>query len=151
MIRLAALMAMIAGQAAASCSDDAVTVKGDWGQARFAVTVADEPDERSQGLMFVEDMPTMKGMFFVYEEPRHATFWMKNTLIPLDMIFADKMGRVTRVHPDAKPLDETVIDGGQDVLAVLEINGGLAARLGIKVGNLLQHPSFGADAVLPCP
>ena len=69
-------------------------------------------------------------MLFVYEGPRRVAFWMKNTLIPLDMIFADATGRVTRVHANAVPLDETPIDGGEGVQFVLEINGGLADAAG---------------------
>jgi uncharacterized membrane protein (UPF0127 family) len=75
---------------------------------------------------------------------------MKNTLIPLDMIFADVTGRVTRVHSNATPGDTTPIDGGDDVAFVLEINGGLAARLGIGPGAELRHPAVGAAAAWPC-
>ena len=71
---------------------------------------------------------------FAYDSPRHAFFWMKNTLIPLDMIFADATGQVTRVHEGAVPLDETSIDGGDGVAYVLEINGGLARAAGCDPG-----------------
>lgn len=135
---------------AAACSEDVVKVVGDFGQANFNVEVADDDAERAQGLMFVESMPTLSGMLFVYEQPRHATFWMRNTLISLDMLFISPAGIVERIHENAIPGDETVIDGGEGVLAVLEINGGLAKRLGITEGATIQHPSFGADSVLPC-
>ena len=134
----------------ATCADDVVRVQGDFGQARFRVELADEPQERARGLMFVEEMPVMDGMLFVYDAPQVATFWMRNTLIPLDMIFVGEDGVITHIHENAIPLDETTINGGDDVLAVLEINGGLAARLGIEAGDVLQHPAFGADAALPC-
>lgn len=154
MIRAVALALVLfvvpAGFVAAQCSDRAVTVIGDWGQARFAVEVADEPAERAQGLMFVEEMPLMRGMLFVYDQPQRATFWMRNTLIPLDMLFADSTGTIRRLHENAVPLDETTIDGGRDIQFVLEINGGLAARLGIAPGDVLQHPAIGADAAAPC-
>jgi uncharacterized membrane protein (UPF0127 family) len=127
-----------------------VTIEGDFGRASFSVTVADDDQERSRGLMFVEEMPTMTGMLFVYESPRRASFWMRNTLIPLDMLFADETGTITRIHENAVPLDETPIDGGEGVQFVLEINGGLAARLGIAEGDAMQHPAFGPDAVLTC-
>lgn len=146
----AALFIYTAQFAAAACVDDAITVSGDFGTARFAIDLADDPEERAQGLMFVEQMPTLGGMLFVYETPQHATFWMRNTLIPLDMLFASPAGVITHIHENAIPGDETVIDGGTGVTAVLEINGGLAQRLGIKTGDILQHPSFGADSVLPC-
>ena len=150
MIRWVMLFCGVASTAAGACADDKVTVRGDFGQAHFTVDVADEPQERSQGLMFVEEMGTLNGMLFIYETPRNATFWMRNTLIPLDMLFTDKSGVITHLHENAVPLDESTIDGGDDVLAVLEINGGLSARLGIEVGDQLQHPAFGANAVLPC-
>lgn len=140
----------LATGAHAACSPDAVTVVGDFGQARFAVDVADTNETRARGLMFVEEMGTLEGMLFVYESPRHATFWMKNTLIPLDMLFADASGTIVTLHEYAIPGDVTTIDGGEGVLAVLEINGGLSSRLGIKEGDVLQHPSFGAAAALPC-
>ena len=134
-----------------ACSDDLVTVIGDFGRAGFTVEVADDPAERSQGLMYREEMGTLEGMLFVYEAPQPASFWMRNTLIPLDMIFADETGVITRVHSDAVPLDETPIDGGDGVRFVLEINGGLARRLGIEAGDMLQSPLIGPDAAVPCP
>ena len=84
-------------------------------------------------------------------EPQHVTFWMRNTLIPLDMIFIGTDGRVTRVHENAKPLDESTIDGGEGVVAVLEINGGLAGRYGIAPGTDVRHPALSQDgAAWPC-
>lgn len=147
---LAALLAL-ATPAFAACEDTRVDVRGDWGQARFTVEVADEPAERSQGLMNRPSMPSGAGMLFVYPAPQRATFWMRNTLIPLDMIFLDSSGTVTHIHENAVPLDETTIDGGTGVLAVLEINGGMSSRLGIAVGDTLRHPAFDADlAAWPC-
>jgi hypothetical protein len=139
-----------AASAQALCAEDKVTVIGDWGQARFTVAVADTPAERAQGLMFVEEMGLLEGMLFVYEAPATASFWMRNTLIPLDMLFASPDGTVTRVHENAVPLDETSIPGGDGVQFVLEINGGMAAQLGIEAGDLLQHPAIGPDAAAPC-
>jgi uncharacterized membrane protein (UPF0127 family) len=90
-------------------------------------------------------------MLFVYERPQPVAFWMKNTLIPLDLIFMDRQGRVTRVHEDAVPGDLTPIHGGNEVFAVLEINAGLARRYGIAVGSQMQHEIFSQDsAVWPC-
>ena len=101
--------------------------------------------------MFVEQMGQFEGMLFVYETPQRASFWMRNTLIPLDMLFAGADGTITRIHENAIPLDETPIPGGTEVQFVLEINGGLSARLGIEEGAVMQHPAIGADAALPCP
>ena len=149
-IGFAAILAFIAGPVLAVCADDKVTVRGDWGQATFTVAVADDAAERAQGLMFVEELPLLGGMLFVYERPQAVSFWMKNTLIPLDMIFAAPDGTIERVHANAIPGDLTSIPGGDGIQFVLEINGGVAARLGISEGDLMQHPSFGEDAILPC-
>lgn len=141
---LSVLVAIAASQAAATeaCRDDTVFLRGDWGSARISVDVADTPELRSRGLMFVDYMPTMQGMLFVYEREQTVSFWMKNTLIPLDMIFADDAGVVQRVHENAVPGDLTGIAGGQGIQFVLEINGGLAERLGIDVGTEMRHPAI---------
>ncbi|NJM83422.1 MAG: DUF192 domain-containing protein [Tabrizicola sp.] len=137
--------------AEAACAPERVDLRWQDGRESFSVELADEPAERSRGLMFRESMDLSAGMLFVYESPRRAQFWMKNTLIPLDMVFADATGLVTRVHANAVPGDETPIDGGANVLYVLEINAGLAAKLGIAPGAELRHPSIApAMAVWPC-
>ncbi|SEP56488.1 DUF192 domain-containing protein [Thalassovita taeanensis] len=136
---------------AAGCRDDAVLLKGDWGQARFSVEVANTEAARAQGLMHRDSMPRSAGMLFIYERPQMVAFWMKNTLISLDMIFADATGVVRRVHHGAVPGDLTPIPGGRGILAVLEINGGLARAMGIKPGTVLRHPAFEQDtAAWPC-
>lgn len=134
----------------AECTPDRVDLRGPWGQAEFKVEIADTSGERAQGLMNREVMPRDAGMLFVYDRPQSVSFWMRNTLIPLDMIFADANGTVTRVHDRAVPLDETPIPGGPDVLLVLEINGGLADAFGIEPGTELRHPALGAQAAWPC-
>lgn len=151
MRRLCAILLVWCAQPAlAVCAPDKVTVSGDWGQAHFTVEIADDPQERARGLMFVESMPVLSGMLFVYERPQPVSFWMKNTLIPLDMLFASPRGDILAIHENAVPGDLTPIPGGEGVQMVLEINGGMASRLGIDVGDVLQHPSFGPDAILPC-
>ena len=137
--------------AAEDCRDDTVFLRGDWGSSRFSVEIADEPQEQAQGLMHREVLPLSAGMLFVYPTPRRVSFWMRNTLIPLDMIFIDAQGVVQHIHPMAKPQDETPIFGGEQILSVLEINGGLAQRLGISVGSEVRHPAFDAHgAIWPC-
>jgi hypothetical protein len=127
----------------AGCSTDQVEIRLEsGGLVRFSVEVADEPAERAKGLMFREEMATASGMIFFYERPQQAVFWMKNTLIPLDMIFADAAGVVKHVHANAIPHDETGIDGGTEILAILEINGGLAKKLGITAGAVIRHPNL---------
>lgn len=147
-----ALVGAQAGQANASdCDAQSVQLRGDWGQARFVVEIADDRAERAQGLMNRESMPRSAGMLFVYEQPQPVSFWMDNTLIPLDMIFVDPTGLVTQVHENARPLDRTPIPGGDGVLYVLEINGGLAGVLGIAAGTQMRTPLVDRDiAVWPC-
>ena len=137
--------------AAPACDADAVELRGPWGQARFSVEVADDPAERATGLMNREQMPRMSGMLFVYQKPQPVAFWMKNTLIPLDMIFLDRTGTVQRVHENARPLDTTAIPGGEAIQYVLEINAGMASLLGITPGSTLAHPSIDQEtAAWPC-
>lgn len=148
---ITAVLVCLTGPVSAACLPETVELRGPEGKARFTVEVADDGAERAQGLMFRETMPTGAGMLFVYDAPQRASFWMKNTLIPLDMIFADPSGRVTRVHSQAVPGDTTPIDGGDGVQYVLEINGGLAARMGISAGWEIRHPAIAQDgAVWAC-
>ncbi len=137
----------------ALCSEDRVELRGEWGTARFRVEIADDRRERAQGLMNVEEMPRLSGMLFVYDRPQQVNFWMENTLIPLDMIFMDPTGLVVNVHSNAVPLDRTPIPGGSDnILYVLELNGGVAEDLGIAPGSQMRHPSMDQDTALwPCP
>jgi len=140
----------MSGAAFAECAIDRVDLRGDWGQARFTVELADDAQERSIGLMHRDSMARSAGMLFAYDTPQYVAFWMRNTLIPLDMIFMDSAGVVQRVHENAIPLDETSIEGGEDIQYVLEINGGLAGRLGIAPGTMLRSPAIGDEAAWPC-
>jgi len=127
-----------------------VQLRGDWGEARFKVEVADDNVERARGLMHRESLARNAGMLFVYERPHRAGFWMKDTLIPLDILFADSAGVVKRIVPMAEPLSEKLILGGNGIQYVLEINGGLAEAMGIAEGTELRHPAIGPDAAWPC-
>jgi uncharacterized protein len=140
---IAAVVFLLPGQGLA-CSVDRLDLRWQGGKAGFTVEVADDPEERAKGLMLREKMALSAGMLFVYDAPRRASFWMKNTLIPLDMVFADGAGRVTKVHANAVPGDLTAIDGGEGVQFILEINGGLAKRLGIVPGAEMRHPAIPA-------
>jgi uncharacterized membrane protein (UPF0127 family) len=137
-LKAGALVVLAAGPSGAACAPDAVELRWTGGQARFSVEIADTAALREHGLMARNHLAASAGMLFVYQAPEHAFYWMKNTLIPLDIVFADQTGRVTVVHPDAIPGDLTPIDGGEGVQYVLEINGGLAARMGIAPGAELR-------------
>jgi len=129
--------------AAASCVGTHADLRGSWGQVRFSVEIADDREERARGLMFRESMPRSAGMLFIYQTPEPLAFWMRNTLIPLDILFLDDTGTVVRIHENAVPLDETPLSGGDaPLLAVLEINGGLSKQYGITVGTQLRHPDM---------
>lgn len=130
----------------AECQPDRVALRGGWGETSFSVEIADDAAERAQGLMFRQSMARGSGMLFVYPSPQPVSFWMKNTLIPLDIIFLDVHGEVTHVHPNAIPGDLSPIPGGNKVFAVLEINAGLAARYGISVGTEMRHKVFSKTA-----
>ena len=132
--------------AGAECRPGAVELRGDFGQARFRVEVADDGEERMVGLMNRPEMAVGAGMLFVYPKPqRTISFWMRNTLIPLDILFFDATGTMTARQLNAVPLDETMLDGGTDVQYVLEINGGLAERMGLDLGTQLRHPAIDPD------
>ncbi|WP_245990136.1 DUF192 domain-containing protein [Litoreibacter meonggei] len=96
-------------------------------------------------------LPKLAGMLFVYERAQPLAFWMRNTLIPLDMIFVEPTGRIASIHANAIPHDETPISGGDGLTHVLEIGGGLASQFGISEGDILRHPSFNQnEALWPC-
>lgn len=139
---VAGFMISLPAQSEDACDQDSLLIRGDFGQARFSVEVADTEAERAQGLMNRSHMPSSAGMLFIYETTRSASFWMRNTLIPLDMLFADEHGVIQHIHSNAIPLDETPIFGGKNVRYVLEINGGLASAMGISVGSEMRHKSF---------
>lgn len=143
---------------AASCAPGTALLTTAEGRSiPVTVEIADDASERAQGLMGRRTLPPGHGMLFVYETPRPASFWMKDTLIPLDMLFFDAAGRLRHVHPQAIPLDLTPIPGAApgdpdpDRLLVLELGGGEAARLGLAPGAVLTHPAVPqAGAAAPC-
>jgi uncharacterized membrane protein (UPF0127 family) len=139
-------------KAQGECRADRVDLRGDWGTARFRVELAQTDEERAIGLMYRENMPRGAGMLFIYPQPQpRIAFWMKNTRISLDIIFLDAQGVVKTIAANAVPYDETPLPGGSDIQYVLEINGGLAAAMGISPGTELRHPNIVADiAAWPC-
>jgi uncharacterized protein len=101
---------------------------------RFDVEIAQTSREQQDGLMFRKSLRGDQGMIFPFDPPQHVAFWMKNTLIPLDMVFVRADGTIARIAT-AKALDETLVPGGEPVAAVLELRGGRAAELGIREGD----------------
>lgn len=110
------------------------------GSHAFTVEVAATPDEQSQGLMFRERLGPNEGMLFPFPAPRLAGFWMKNTLIPLDMIFIRADGSIARIAANTVPHSLQTVESGEPVVAVLEISGGRSAQLGIAEGDRVSWP-----------
>jgi uncharacterized membrane protein (UPF0127 family) len=108
----------------------------------FDVWLADTPARQAQGLMFVRSLPEQRGMLFVYQSPKTITMWMKNTYIPLDMVFIDDRGRIQSIVEKATPHSLATISSGKPALAILEIGGGEAKRLGLKPGQHVSHPAL---------
>ncbi len=109
----------------------------------FRIEMAITPDERSRGLMNRRELAPDAGMLFDYGKPRFVSFWMKDTLIPLDMMFIKDDGRIARIAKRTIPLSLAAVPSGEPVRAVLEVNGGTADRLGIGPGDTVIHPIFG--------
>lgn len=114
---------------------------------RFQVWVADTPARQEQGLMFVRDLPAGQGMLFPMEPAKVAYFWMKNTYIPLDMLFVGTDGRIAKIIADAQPFSLANLSSDVAVEAVIEIRGGEAQRLGIKVGQKVSWRPDGPTSV----
>ena len=116
-----------------------LTVTASGGQVhRFIVEVARTPEEQAQGLMNRQSLGPDRGMVFPYEYPQPVAFWMKNTLIPLDIIFIAPGGRILRIEANTVPLSLEPVGSGEPVEAVLEIAGGRAAELGIAAGDKVE-------------
>lgn len=121
-----------------------LTIVSSSGPHKFTVEVATTPGQMEQGLMFRRSLAPEAGMIFDYSAPSMASMWMKNTLIPLDMLFVDAQGRVINIHERAIPGSLEPISAAAPARAVIELNGGTAARLGIKPGDRVIFPMFGS-------
>lgn len=142
---------------APSCAPDRAVLLTDAGAVAFRVEIADDAAERAQGLMNRAALDRRAGMLFIYDTPREVAFWMRNTLIPLDMVFFDAAGVIRHIHHNARPLDDTPIPGAApgdpapQRLMILEIPGGEAARSGLAKGQAMAHPALDQRrAALPC-
>ena len=107
---------------------------------RFTVEVARTPEQQQQGMMHRQALAPDRGMIFPYDPPQPASFWMKNTLIPLDMIFIRADGTIARIEANAVPLSLDPVPAGEPVAAVLELAGGRSAELGIAPGAKVEWP-----------
>jgi uncharacterized membrane protein (UPF0127 family) len=146
-LMLAGLFSLFGGAAFAqgqlqTYAKSELTIVSASGKHRFAVEMALTPAQMEQGLMFRRSLPADSGMLFDYGAMQPVAFWMKNTLIPLDMIFIKADGVIAAIHERAVPLSLEPIPSPVPVRAVLEVNGGTAARLGLKPGDRVIHPLF---------
>jgi uncharacterized membrane protein (UPF0127 family) len=117
-----------------------LTIQGRSGVHRFDVEVAGTFEQQETGMMFRRSVPPNTGMLFPFDPPQDVTFWMKNTLVPLDMVFIRADGTIARIAT-AKALDLTAVPSGEPITAVLEIRGGRAAELGIEAGDRVSWPA----------
>jgi len=125
--------------------DTLLVVKQAGGRYTFQIELARTPAQRQQGLMFRERLAADAGMLFDYDRPQPVAMWMKNTYVPLDMIFIDGAGIITHISKRAVPLSLQPISSNGPVRAVLEVNGGITDHLGIRVGDEVRHAIFGND------
>jgi len=140
---LAACFAMVSWGGAAELQS--LEIVSQSGVHVFSVELATTDEERERGLMFRKELPDGHGMLFDFETDRNVAMWMKNTLIPLDMIFIRADGRIANIAESTEPMSTRVIPSRGLVRAVLEVAGGTAKRLGIEVGDRVAHPMFGSD------
>jgi uncharacterized protein len=113
------------------------------GDHNFNIEVMRTDQDRARGLMYRRSLPENAGMLFIYDRPQPAAMWMRNTLIPLDMVFIAPGGRVHRIESNAEPFSETVIPSNGDIVAVLELNAGQAEKIGLKRGDQVVYPGLG--------
>lgn len=112
------------------------------GRFEFQVEVASSPAQRAHGLMYRRHLARDHGMLFDFGTSRPVSMWMRNTYIPLDMLFIRNDGSIARIAAETEPLSEQSIASGEPVRAVLELQGGITAKLGIRPGDRVVHPLF---------
>lgn len=138
-----ALMVLMSAAAFAQDYPNSLTIETSDGETySFDVELALSPAEQAQGLMFRTELADDAGMLFVFPEPKRASFWMRNTLIPLDMLFVRANGRIANILEMVPTENDLPRRSIGKVRAVFEIAGGRSAALGIKAGDLVRHPAF---------
>jgi uncharacterized membrane protein (UPF0127 family) len=139
----AALLAALAAVTVVHAADESMLeiVTKD-GVHVFTVEMARSDEERQKGLMFRKELPEGRGMLFDFKPDQDVSMWMRNTYIPLDMLFINGDGTIRRIAENTEPLSEKTIPSGGPVRGVLEVIGGTAKKLGIKAGDKVAHPLF---------
>jgi uncharacterized membrane protein (UPF0127 family) len=139
---LLALLPAMPAEALESFTTSELTIVTASGPQKFTVEMALTPSQMEQGLMFRRALAPNAGMLFDFKEPTITAMWMKNTWIPLDMLFADQYGRIVDIHERAVPESLDTIAPKVPARIVIELNGGTIARLGIRIGDKIVHPIF---------
>lgn len=142
---------MVVGLLIGSCSPDSpagegasndLTIVSGTGRHQFTIEIAATRETQARGLMFRQSLARDAGMLFVYPASGPITMWMKNTHLPLDMLFIDEAGRITHIVERTVPQSTEIIGSNGPVRAVFEVNGGTVSRLGIAKGARVIHPAF---------
>jgi hypothetical protein len=102
------------------------------------IEIADNPNKIETGLMYRRSLPVKAGVLFIYKQPQPLSFWMKNTYIPLDIIFADENTQIVTIHKNTKPLSEDSIPSYRDSMYVIEVNAGFCDKYGIQIGDYIK-------------
>ena len=139
---LIACLALLWGASLHAQSFEPLTIVSGSNRHAFQVEVARNDADRAQGLMYRHNLAPDRGMLFDFGRVQPISMWMQNTYIPLDMIFIRADGTIARIAENTEPLSTRTVSSGEPVLAVLEVNGGTAARLRIKPGDRIEHPLF---------
>ncbi|MDQ0316429.1 DUF192 domain-containing protein [Amorphus orientalis] len=137
--RVLVLVAALLAPGLAAAADTLVVVTDD-ARHEFTIEIADDPMERAQGLMFREEMAPDHGMLFDFAREQPASFWMKNTPLSLDMIFAKADGTIVRIAEDTTPFSTDSVPSGEPVRFVFEVLAGTSDRLDIEPGDRIEHP-----------
>ena len=111
----------------------------------YQIEVARTPTQMQRGLMFRDTLPEDRGMLFIYKPERRARMWMKNTILPLDMLFIDAKGEIINIARNTTPYSLDTIDSGGEVRGVLELNAGQADKHGIVIGDTVKHAVFAEE------
>jgi uncharacterized protein len=137
-----ALMLLLPPPGAMAAGDGTLVLKTNSGPHSFKIEIADTNGERALGLMYRRELPADAGMLFLYDPPQLITMWMRNTILPLDMIFIGTDGRVHRIESNTEPFSTEIISSDGTVQGVLEVNAGTAATIGLKAGDEVVYPGL---------
>jgi uncharacterized membrane protein (UPF0127 family) len=140
----ACLPSFARGQGLQTFDKSKLSIKTKSGRHELQVEIARRPKQQAQGLMFRRTLAANSGMLFIYPVTAPASMWMKNTFLPLDLVYIDRTGKIVGFHQRAVPQSLEVITSKQPVRAVLEVNAGTVRRLQIAVGDKVSHPTFTA-------